>query len=314
MEECASNPKLEGCTMAKRSVSFVRSGSTGPRTLAGKARSKFNALKHGVLSSAVVLDSESEQEYARFVSELANVLGPVGKLEETLVEKIATTMWRHRRLLRAEAAGISCAGLLAEKTFADRMNDRRLANALYKDDWPIQKAILSHDTMGLFGAIRLFKQLRQRILDDGLDWDRDRMDFEEIFGKALVDEAEASRSETGRARHASLPVLYREHLGAREGQPRGPKSEASQSMVEQLTEQIDFLEPIALTEADRGKKFDRFRADKSLVPEEKDCERIIRYEAHLDRTLDRALTQLERFQRMSLGQPVFPAIKVDLTK
>ena len=90
--------------MAKRSVSLVRTGSTGPRTLAGKAKSKFNVLKHGVLSSAVVLDGESKEEYAQFLSELANVLNPVGKLEETLLEKIASTIWRHRRLLQAEAS------------------------------------------------------------------------------------------------------------------------------------------------------------------------------------------------------------------
>jgi hypothetical protein len=301
--------------MGKQSVSLLRTGPTGPRTLAGKTKSKFNALKHGVLSSAAVLETESQDEYSQFVSELAEVLQPVGRLEETLVEKIASTMWRHRRLLRAEAAGISSAGLLAEKTFSDQINDVRLVNALLKDDGSIQKAILSHDGVGLFVAMRRLKQLRQRILDDGLDWARDRMDLVEIFGKALVDQAAVSRIETGRrAQNASLPMLYRALLVEKEAQPNGPKSEASQIMVEELTERIEFLEPIALTEKDRGIKFDRFRADKSLVPGEKDCERIIRYEAHLDRTLDRALTQLERLQRLRLGQPVFPSIKVDLTK
>ena len=45
---------------------------------------------------------------------LSEVLEPVGKLKETLVEKFATTIWRHRRLLRAEAAEIGIEGLLAE--------------------------------------------------------------------------------------------------------------------------------------------------------------------------------------------------------
>jgi len=301
--------------MGKRSVSLLSTGPTGPRTPAGKAKSKFNALKHGVLSSAAVLVTESQEEYSRFVSELAEVLEPVGKLEETLVEKIASTMWRHRRLLRAESAEIGCSGLLAEKTIADRISDFRLANALLGDGGSVQKALLSHDAGGLFSAIEILRSLRQRILDDGLDWDRDRMDFEELCGKAPVDEAEASRSDTGRRpQNASLPALYRELLSEREQQPRGPKAEASRIMVEQLTQQIDSLESVALTEAARGKKLDRFRADRSLVPGEKDCERIIRYEAHLDRTLDRALTQLERLQRTRLGQPVLPAIKVDLTK
>jgi hypothetical protein len=57
-----------------------------------------------------------------------------------------------------------------------------------------------------------------------------------------------------------------------------------QPAVEKLTKQIDSLEPIAWTENDRGEKFDQLCAHISLVPGEKDCERIIRYEAHLDRT------------------------------
>jgi hypothetical protein len=36
------------------------------------------------------------------------------------------------------------------------------------------------------------------------------------------------------------------------------------------------------------------------------------YEAHLSREFDRTLSQLERIQRMRLGQPVVPAIKVDI--
>lgn len=42
-------------------------------------------------------------------------------------------------------------------------------------------------------------------------------------------------------------------------------------------------------------------------------DRILRYEASLERAFDRALAQLERLQRMRLGQPVAPPIKVNLT-
>lgn len=301
--------------MKKRLVSLLTIGPTGPRTPAGKTKSKFNALKHGILSSAAVLETESAGEYSRFVSELADVLEPVGRLEETLVEKIASTIWRHRRLLRAEAAEIGCAGLLAEKTLAQRVTDMRLANAFFGDGGSVQKAILSHNEAGLFSAIQLMKQLRERILADGLDWDRDRRGLEELFGKALLEEAQGNRPEAeSRPQNAALPARYRQLLGESEGQRRGPKSEASQIMAEELTQQIDFLQPVALAAVDRGKKFERFRAAQSLVPEEKDCDRIIRYEAHLDRMLDRALSQLERLQRMRLGQTVLPAIKVDVTK
>jgi hypothetical protein len=40
------------------------------------------------------------------------------------------------------------------------------------------------------------------------------------------------------------------------------------------------------------------------VPEAPQLDRLLRYEASLERAIDRTLTQLERLQRMRLGQPV----------
>jgi hypothetical protein len=42
-------------------------------------------------------------------------------------------------------------------------------------------------------------------------------------------------------------------------------------------------------------------------------DRLSRYEATLDRAFDRALNQLDRFQRIRLGQPVAPRIDVNLS-
>lgn len=41
---------------------------------------------------------------------------------------------------------------------------------------------------------------------------------------------------------------------------------------------------------------------------------LLRYETTLDRALDRTLAQLERYQRMRLGQPVPPRIDVNLSR
>ena len=40
---------------------------------------------------------------------------------------------------------------------------------------------------------------------------------------------------------------------------------------------------------------------------------LIRYETTLDRAIDRVLTQLERYQRMRLGQPVLPPINLNVS-
>src|SRR5271156_2105727 len=80
--------------------------ATGPRTAAGKERSKHNAVRHGIFSRAVVLKNESRSEFDSMLRELRNHLQPKGALEEILVEKLATLMWRQRRVLIAEGAEI----------------------------------------------------------------------------------------------------------------------------------------------------------------------------------------------------------------
>jgi hypothetical protein len=65
---------------------------------------RFNALRHGVLSRYTVLPWESADEYRAVVEALVAEHGPQGPTEEHLVEEIAGILWRKRRLRLAEAA------------------------------------------------------------------------------------------------------------------------------------------------------------------------------------------------------------------
>ena len=80
--------------------------STGPVTLQGKQTVSNNALKHGVFSKSLILADEDPDEYKSLLDQLLQELHPSGLLEQTLVERIALTLWRQRRLVRAEAANI----------------------------------------------------------------------------------------------------------------------------------------------------------------------------------------------------------------
>ena len=82
------------------------SKALGPRTQRGKQKSSRNATKHGVFSKVITLESESKAEYEELLAGLRETLQPKGALEELLVEKLATTVWRLRRLLLAESAEI----------------------------------------------------------------------------------------------------------------------------------------------------------------------------------------------------------------
>ena len=77
--------------------------STGPKTPAGKAESKKNAMKHGLLAEEVVVRDEDPVEFAGAIESLFDEFQPQGSLEEQLVERVAACMWRLRRIYRVEA-------------------------------------------------------------------------------------------------------------------------------------------------------------------------------------------------------------------
>lgn len=76
--------------------------STGPRTQEGKNASRFNALKHGLLSKHILLSDEDRDAYSTFASELRDQLRPETQIEEVLVDRIITSAWRLRRVVRVE--------------------------------------------------------------------------------------------------------------------------------------------------------------------------------------------------------------------
>jgi hypothetical protein len=79
--------------------SQILSAETG-----GTEITRFNALRHGVLSRYTVLPWENADEYWAVVEALVAEHGPQGPTEEHLVEEIAGILWRKRRLRLAEAA------------------------------------------------------------------------------------------------------------------------------------------------------------------------------------------------------------------
>src|SRR5215212_5643840 len=80
--------------------------STGPKTLEGRASSKMNAVKHGILSREVLVSGEDHQELTALQEWFQEDLQPVGPMEVMLVGQIVATHWRLRRVLAAESGEI----------------------------------------------------------------------------------------------------------------------------------------------------------------------------------------------------------------
>ena len=83
--------------------------STGPKSEAGKLQTAGNAVKHGILSQRLILPGEDQQDFIQLQDDLRLSLRPVGALELILVEKIATVIWKQKRLTAANSASIQLA-------------------------------------------------------------------------------------------------------------------------------------------------------------------------------------------------------------
>src|ERR1700683_1798012 len=126
--------------------------STGPRTEEGKARSRMNALKHGLLASEAA-NFGVEGEPARCAFEdlsdrLEDYYRPRGPIEEILVQKIAIATWRLKRAMRFEARAIHQASLDLEasyKIWSSQHRGRRHPSRNKMRDWGIDGAPIPVD-------------------------------------------------------------------------------------------------------------------------------------------------------------------------
>jgi len=78
--------------------------STGPRSLAGKTRSRMNAVKHGLTAMQITLPGEEPREFEALRNAMFSSLLPQGAFENQLVERAASLIWRMRRIQAFEVA------------------------------------------------------------------------------------------------------------------------------------------------------------------------------------------------------------------
>jgi hypothetical protein len=82
------------------------------------------------------------------------------------------------------------------------------------------------------------------------------------------------------------------------------------ALIDAQIERITELEKILETE-NRQKML--FTKSAAVIPGQEASDRLIRYETHLSREIDRILNRLERLQRMRKGQPLPPQLDVNIS-
>ena len=293
-----------GNTSAKQLAANRRNAkkSTGPRTPQGRAVSRMNALKHGILSRQVLVrgqayeedEAELESLHRRFWEELQ----PVGPLEEMLVDQIVTAHWRLRRALRAESGEIA----LSVDT-GQRHRERGTDPVLQWMKWttfgdPVHA--MEGSSIGCAIIVDWLDELRLTVETEGCLTEGAIGKLATCFGgkaNSLVSQLDAFRldEEAGRA----------ETHGAEE------KKAAALAFLDRRITDLKWRRQ-CLMEEDLHEQEARQAA--AVLPSGEVLEKILRYETKLERQLYRAMAQLERVQRLRNGENVPAPLSVQVSE
>jgi len=257
-----------------------------PAETAGTEITRFNALRHGVLSRYTVLPWEDAGEYRALTAALAAEHAPQGPTEEHLVEELAGILWRKRRLRMAEGAA----------------HRRGLSSTLASYRNIVDVAVVHlgdvDQSEGVAEAIR-------STASDTEDDIREMQEDEAMTRRALgllgsrrndrYDAALAALREDTRGWWADTLVRGHENLGDGE-EPATADEDGLRRFLE--------AEVLPWFENRRKELANRLLIREQAFGEALDpdkLERLGRYEVHLDRKLERMLAMLLRLKDLRQG-------------
>jgi hypothetical protein len=305
--------------------------STGPRTERGKRAVSRNAITHGILAREVVITAgdgeESQEEFDALAQELLEHYEPVGPMERKFVERIAVCWWRLGRAIRAENGQLR-----------KRLDTLSMDRTLRHEDQVNLALQFSIGEMNLFKAHNAADTKVPTVERHSALQAMDRHLREHSIGLVYLSTLlELAKSEIGRDGNiseavrkkillmfGSLDLSFALHCRnsitpktKAEGQPSGSCADKETqtdpaftlAVIEHQLEKLSLLKAHAL---EREKLSLDAEARSFSMPSEDATDKLLRYEAHLDRQLYRAMDQLERLQRQRRGENVPPPLNVNL--
>ena len=266
--------------------------STGPKTAEGRAVSKMNALKHGIFSKEVLAHGlnfkENSRELAALYARFWETYQPVGPAEEMLVDQIVTAHWRLRRVLRAESGEITLS--VDGGHWARSRSDPKL---------PVMLWHLAGDPV---------HAMQDSVLGNSIvaHWLRDLREHVEKEGE--LTEASLKRFRYDGKSNSLWAKLEKLRLQLSQNASGGDEAIRREENRKQALAQIDRELTMLYWEQAQCKKREEAeeeaRQAAAVLPGPEVLEKIMRYETALQRQLFRAMSQLERLQRMRQGEAV----------
>lgn len=133
----------------------------GVKSEAGKEKVRLNALKHGLLSQEVYLESENKETLQELVGNLFLSIQPEGELEKILADRIVSGVWRLRRLLVIERSVLELKeGLnLNSLTYGSDQTEKAEIRDMLKDD--LFERLMRYETTIERGIYRALHELQR---------------------------------------------------------------------------------------------------------------------------------------------------------
>ncbi len=285
---------------------LARRGPTGPRTQRGKLKSRYNALKHGIFANVVLKRSvlrEKQEDYETLLQSFRENLHPEGGLEEFLVEKLAQLAWRKGRAVRAEAAIVR-----KQTEFLRQDHDAKLKDASERRDLGLEFAGTARNRRNpyiLRKASELLDALKGAIEERGFERETDTRLLGILYGESEAGDVWFSYR---------LSADEAEEAARNSAEPQKTVDGCKEVFVETLESEMKRIErEIRDLEAREGVE-GSLEEESLAIPQGKELDRLLRYEARLEGEFDRTLQQLERLQRMRRGEALPPTVKVDVLR
>lgn len=266
----------------------------GPITPAGKAVSSRNATKHGLRATTPVIPGlESAEEWEAHRTGILDSLQPVGRLEFVFAERIALLLWRMQRVTRFESEMLAVT------------QSRRPAPVPYDSDSHIPVwSSESRDTKTLptaaavLGLLRTLPSLQD---NKGLKVPFVTAALHIVAEQAGIDIEDRRTipffSANGPSQ-SNCPVAWlRQSIEAAAKQTGRDTEELRQAAIGHLTALVPAARPLQ---------------PHGLFSEEPVYEKVVRYEAHLNRQLRSAMQDLEVLQARRRGAAT-PLTRIDVT-
>jgi hypothetical protein len=279
--------------------------STGPRTRQGKAWSKLNTLKHGILAADLQLIHGHQEEDRELLEAVRKALyeeyQPATATEALLVERIFTCVWRLKRVLLAEAAMIQKTGMRSRiRSFIDLLQKHGDQTKNPRETFyeRLRTSCGCYELKNFAQAILEHMEKHGLPLPESMSWYLDHF----MGGKAGFTKVEMICG-------INSAWADSQHFGATPQDLEAAKEEAIKDM-KSVVEWFALLANVW----DCAEEDDRIvQLQASLLPSPEECEKIKRYEAHIHRIFMSSLHELQRIQAQRKGTLLPLAAALDVT-